>query len=138
MILSKLHGRMQQAVMVQTVNVLSPVIGIVGRADAFHSDGRQYRTDRIRRDLFGLLGVLGNGMLQDGYIVNLGELKNSYLTNDEYVRTSQIRQGRAKGSSAVGAIRSTLSTGKPRTWGRDCRDVASGSALGFPITLRMT
>jgi hypothetical protein len=137
MIPSKLHRRMYQAVMEQSVNVLSPVITNVEKADAFHYDGRPHFVTRFWQELRSFSGVLGNGMMQDGNAVNLGELKNSFLTKGEYVRISQIRRGRAEDFSAVGAIRSTRSMGKPCTWGRGCRDGEGESALGFLITPRV-
>ena len=137
MILSKPHIRMQQAAMEKSVNVLSPVITIIKKADAFHCDGRQYSLSHFRQDLKSFFGVLGSGMLQDGLAVNLGELLSSYVESREYLVTSQQRQGANDYLTAVGAIRSTRSTGKPRTWGRDCREGADESALGFHITPRV-
>jgi hypothetical protein len=134
---SKLHKRMYQAVMEQSVNVLSPVMSKVEKADAFHSDGRPHFATHYWQELCSFSGVLGNGMMQDGDAVNLGELKDSFLLKEEYVRTSQIRQGRAEDFSAVGATRSTRSMGKLCTWGRGCGDGAGESALGFLITPRV-
>jgi hypothetical protein len=137
MILSKPLGRMQQAAMEESVNVLSSVIFIIKRADAFHCDGRQYFLSHFWRDLKSLFGVLGSGMLQDGLAVNLGELLSSYVESREYLVTSQQRREAKDNLTAVGAIRSTRSAGKPRTWGRDCGEGADGSALGFHITQRV-
>ena len=119
------------------MNVLSPVMFVVEKADAFHHDGRPHFLTRNWREFKSFSGVLGNGMLQDGNAVNLGELKNSFLSKGEYVRTSQIRRGCAEDFSAVGATRSTRSMGNPCTWRRGCRDGAGESALGFLITPRV-
>ena len=72
MILSKPHGRMQQAAMELSVNVLSPVIRVIKRADAVHSSGRQNFLSRLWQDLESLFGVLGSGMLQKWFVCQLG------------------------------------------------------------------
>ena len=137
MTLSKPLGRMQQAAMEKSVNVLSPVMVIIKKADAFHSDGRQYSLSRTWRDSMSFFGVLGSGMLQDGLAVNLGELLSSCVESREYLVTSQQRREAKDNITAVGAIRITRSAGKPRTWGRDCGEGADESALGFNTTQRV-
>ena len=137
MILSKPHGRMQQATMEISVNVLSPVIIVIERADAVHSSGRRNFLSRLWQDLESLFGVLGSGMLQNGLCVNLGELLSSYDKNHEYLVTSQQRRGAKNNVTAVGAICSTRSAGKPCTWGRDCGVSANESELNSRITQRI-
>lgn len=63
-------------------------------------------------------GVRGSGMIQDGDYVNLGEPLFS-RGNSEYVNSSSKMQVLAEEVMVVGLIDSTLSMGKPCTWGSD-------------------
>ena len=137
MILSKPHVRMHQAAMRKLVNVLSPVMYIVMEADAFHFSGRRNLLVCNWQEQVGSIGVLGSCMMQKGYAVNLGEPLCSCPEQGEYVPTSQQRQGRTNGTTAVGPACSTPRTGKPCTWGRGRRGEAGGSTLGFLITPRV-
>ena len=106
---------MYQAVM--QMNVLSSVITNVTEVDAVHVGGRQHHWNRDRQGDSGSVGVVGNGMIQNGRDVNLGEPLNSSSERVEYVRPSQNRQGLTDDLMVVGLIDSTRSVGKPRTWG---------------------
>jgi len=108
---------MNQAV--TQVNVSSPVITNIAEVDAFHVSGRQQWCRRNWRGDIKSAGVLVNGMVQDGWNVNLGDPLSSLVKfSSEYVETSQQRRGLADESMEVGLTRSTRSVGKPRTWGR--------------------
>lgn len=138
MILSKPYVRMHQAAMRKLVNVLSPVIFVVVEADAVHVCGRRNLFVRYGQEQVDSIGVLGSCMIQKGYAVNLGEpLCSCTEHSGEYVPTSQQRQGRTNGTTAVGPACSTPRTGKPCTWGRGRRGEAGGSTLGFLITQRV-
>jgi hypothetical protein len=113
---AKPKGGMSQAVM--QMNGLSPVIFIATEADAVHYVGRQHQGSRYRLDDSGSVGVLDNGMIQDGFSVNLGDPVSSSVARQEYAGTSRKRQGPADGPREVGSARSTPSLGKPSTWGR--------------------
>ena len=108
---------MSQAVM--QMNGLSPVIINVTEADAVHFVGRQYRRSRYWLDDSGSVGVLDNGMIQDGFGVNLGDPVSSSAERQEYAGTSRKRQELEEGTQEVGSARSTRSLGKPGTGGRD-------------------
>jgi hypothetical protein len=114
---AKPKGRMSQAVM--QMNGLSPVIFIITEADAVHLVGRQYQRSRHGLDASGSVGVLDNGMIQDGCSMNLGDPAGSSAERREYARTSRKRRGLADGTQEVGSVRSTRSLGKPGTGGRD-------------------
>ena len=58
---------------VTKVNVLSSVIVNIMEVDAVHVSGRQYHYSRNGQVNNGSIGVLGNGMVQDGYYINLGD-----------------------------------------------------------------
>ena len=115
-------ARMNQAV--TQVNVLSSVIGNVVRADGIHCHGKQYQHNRNRQDGAGPTGVLGNGMVQDGNYMNLGDPVGSLYESTEYVGTSQKRRGLTNDQLEVGLIDSTPSMGKPCTWGSDQQSYA--------------
>jgi hypothetical protein len=122
--LSKPHKRIEQAA--TQVKVLSPVSLIVTKVDAIHYAGRQHWCGRNGRDHTGFVGVLGRGMLEDGFGVNLGDLRGTSMDQaSEYRSTRQKSQGNWDCRVEVGFAHSTLSAGKPRTWGRGKRDEAS-------------
>jgi hypothetical protein len=108
---------MSQAVM--RMNGLSPVISNITEADAVHISGRRYQEGRNRLAASGSVGVLDNGMIQEGFSVNLGDPVGSSAERQEYAGTSRKRQGPVNGPREVGSIRSTRNLGKPSTWGRD-------------------
>jgi hypothetical protein len=108
---------MNQAVM--QMNGLSPVISNVTEADGVHCLRRRNRADRKRLGTSGSVGVLDNGMIQDGCGVNLGDPVGSSVGRQEYAGTSRKRQGPEEGAQEVGPMGSTRSLGKPGTWGSD-------------------
>jgi hypothetical protein len=99
------------------VNVLSPVIFIIAEADAVHVCGRQHCPNRSRQEESSSVGVLGNGMVQDGIYVNLGDLYSSAFYTRQYAGTSRKGQGLAKDHTEVGLGGSTRSKVTPCTWG---------------------
>ena len=109
--------RMSQAVM--QMNGLSPVKFNVTEADVFHFYRKRNRRSRNWLDSFGSVGVLDNGMIQDGFNVNLGDPSCSFFERGENVKTSRKRRGLADDAKEVGSIGSTPSPGKPGTWGSD-------------------
>ena len=109
--------RMSQAVM--QMNGLSPVIFNVTEADVVHLHRRRNRVYRQRLGMIGSVGVLDNGMIQDGCSVNLGDPVGSSAGRQEYVGTGRKRRGQAEGTQEVGPVGSTRSLGKPGTWGSD-------------------
>ena len=109
--------RMNQAVM--QMNGWSPVIFNVTEADGVHGPRRQNLADRNRLETQGSVGVLDNGMIQDGSGVNLGDPARSFLVREEYFGTSRKRQGPKDGEQEVGPMGSTRSLGKPGTRGSD-------------------
>jgi hypothetical protein len=126
---------MQQAA--TQVNVLSPVIITIARADAFHDVGRQYLRDRNRQESADFVGILGSSMLQDGNCVNLGDpLSASTPKATEYLQTSQSRQECWDRLTEVGSAGSTPNAGKPRTWGSGRRGEASGNVFGIHASQR--
>jgi hypothetical protein len=133
--LSKPYRRMQQAA--TQVNVLSPVITNVTKADAFHIVGRQYLRNRDWQEGADFVGILGSGMLQDGKCINLGDpFYASRPQGVEYQQTSLRGQGCWERMTEVGSARSTRSPGKPCTWGRGRRGEASGRELGIHASQR--
>lgn len=135
--LSKPHKRMQQAV--THVNVLSPVILVVMEADAFHIVGRQYGFVRQWRGQDHSIGVLDNCMLQIGFRSRLGRSVTFLRAQArESVQTRNKIQGCANNVTEVGAVRSSRSAGKPRTWQRDSGVGANEGTLGFSTTPRVT
>ena len=68
---------MNQAV--TKVNDVGPVIVIVTKADVAHLYGRQYSYPRKWQEGSCFVGVLGDGMVQDGMFVNLGDLHGSAI-----------------------------------------------------------
>jgi hypothetical protein len=140
--LSKPYRRMQQAA--TKVNVLSPVMINITKADAFHIVGRQHLRNRNWQECADFVGILGSGMLQDGKSINLGDpLCASRLQGVECQQTSLRGQGCWERVTEVGSVRSTRSAGKPCTrqqdsllWGRDRRGKASENGLGIYATLR--
>jgi hypothetical protein len=65
---------------------------------------------------YGSTGILDHDTIQDGIYLNLGDPLYSY--GSEYLKTSCKKQGLRKDAMEVGLIHSTLSMGKPYTWGR--------------------
>ena len=120
------------------MNAISPVMNIVMEADIFSGNGRQQQLVRKWQEQVESIGVIGSSMLQDGFVVNLGEPLCSCIEyRCEYEQTSQIRQGCSNDIAAVGTAHSTRSAGKPRTWGRSGGDEATEGTLGFLITQRV-
>jgi hypothetical protein len=113
---AKPEGGMSQAVM--QMNGLSPVIINVTEADVVHNIRRRNRRSRYWLDDSGSVGILDNGMIQDGFGVNLGDPVSSSVERQEYAGTSRKRREPEEGTQEVGSARSTRSLGKPGTWGR--------------------
>ena len=106
---------MNQAV--TKVNDVGPVIFNVAKADAAHISGRQYYFSRKWQERDSFVGVLGDGMIQDGWFVNLGDLHCSAILDSQYAETSLKGQGLANDFAEVGLEGSTLSEIRTRTWG---------------------
>ena len=103
---------------VTKVNVLGPEISNITEADATHLCGRQYYFQRQTQEENSFVGVVGDGMIQDGLNVNLGDLYNSAKQEKEqYAETSQKGQGLAKDYTEVGLNDSTQSEIRTRTRG---------------------
>ncbi len=112
----ELKESMNQAV--TKVNDVGPVIFLVTKADAAHFSGRQYYFSRKWRERDSFVGVLDDGMIQDGLFVNLGDLHSSETkVESQYVETSFKEQGLTNGYAEVGLEGSTLSEIRTRTWG---------------------
>ncbi|MFC1567058.1 hypothetical protein ACFL4A_04370 [bacterium] len=63
-----------------------------------------------RREMYSSVGVLGDGMIEDGVIVNLGDLHNSVIRiKRQYAGTSRKGQELAKDYAEVGLDNSTQS-----------------------------
>jgi hypothetical protein len=112
----KLRESMNQAV--TKVNDVGPVILLVAKADAPHISGRQYYFSRKWQERDNFVGVLGDGMIQDGLFVNLGDLHCSATRVErQYAETSLEGQGLANDFAEVGLEGSTRSEISTRTWG---------------------
>ena len=113
----KPKGSMNQAV--TKVNDVGSVITIVAEADAAHVCGRQHNLSRKWQERGCSVGVLGDGMVQDGLSVNLGDLYGSATRVErQYAETSCKRQELANGHAEVGLGDSTRSEIRTRTWGK--------------------
>ena len=107
---------MNQAV--TKVNDVGPVIINVTEADASHSSGRQHNHLQKWQEDGCSVGVLGDGMIQDGLFVNLGGLYGSATRAErQYAETSRKRRELANGHAEVGLGDSTRSGIRTRTWG---------------------
>jgi hypothetical protein len=112
----KLRESMNQAV--TKVNDVGPVILLVTKADAPHISGRQYYFSRKWQERNSFVGVLDDGMIQDGLFVNLGDLHGSATRVErQYAETSLEGQGLANDFAEVGLEGSTRSEIRTRTWG---------------------
>ena len=80
---------------------------------------------------YGYTGILDHDTIQDGIYLNLGDSLRSY--ESEYLKTSCKRQGLRDGAMEVGLTHSTLSMGKPYTWGRGQQYSVSLSTLNSLI-----
>ena len=72
-------------------------------------------------------GVPGHDTIQDGIYLNLGDPLCSY--ESEYLETSCQERGLREDAMEVGLTHSTLSVGKPCTWGRGQQYSVSLSTL---------
>lgn len=112
----KLRESMNQAV--TKVNDVGPVILLVAKADAPHISGRQHYLSRKWQERDSFVGVSGDGMIQDGLFVNLGDLHCSATRVERrYAETSLKGQGLANDFAEVGLEGSTRSGIRTRTWG---------------------
>ena len=108
------------------VKGLSPEILNVVEADVFHFNGKQHRNDAMASHI-----LLYRGRRPwHGMKWKLHELGRSVLFPQGYDGTSRTRQGLLNDRTEVGLVDSTLSMGKPYTWGsgQQGRD-RSGKAL---------
>ena len=116
------------------VKVLSPVIFNIVEADIFHGmesstkDGGKVSHHSLYRglspwhDMRWKLNELGRAL--------------AFFKGLEYVGTSRQGQGLTNDTKAVGLIDSTLSLGKPSTWGSD-QQCCAKSRYCFTNTLRL-
>jgi len=112
----KLRESMNQAV--TKVNDVGSVMFNVTKVDAPHFSGRQYYFSRKWQERNSFVGVLDDGMIQDGLFVNLGDLHCSATRVERrYAKTSCKRQELANDFAEVGLEGSTLSEIRTRTWG---------------------
>jgi hypothetical protein len=103
---------------VTQVNVFGPVIIIVAEADATHLCGKQHCFSRQWQERNSSVGVLIDGMVQDGLFVNLGDLHSSTLKNrTQYAGTSRKGSELANDCAEVGLGGSTRSEIRTRAWG---------------------
>ena len=99
------------------VKVLSPEILNIIEADVFHVTESSMKDD----------AMVSHHLLYRGLRPwhdkrwRLRELGRSFVFPDGYVGTSQQRRGLTNDAEEVGLIDSTLSLGKPSTWGSDQR-----------------
>lgn len=113
----KLRESMNQAV--TKVNDVGPVIFNVAKADAPHFSGRQYYFSRKWQERSSFVGVLDDGMIQDGLFVNLGDLHCSATIRKKGSMRNQVlkEQDFANDFAEVGLEGSTRSEIRTRTWG---------------------
>jgi hypothetical protein len=103
---------------VTKVNVSGPVIFIVAEADPAHLWGRPYYYSRQWQEGNSSVGVLIDGMVQDGLFVNLGDLHSSTTKVERwYAETSPKRQELANDFAEVGLGSSTRNEIRTRTRG---------------------
>lgn len=120
------------------VNVLSPVIFNVTDADALHLVGRQYVVVRKWQVQQHSVGVLDSGTQRLSFRSRLGRsVRFLQAQACEYLQTTRTSEECGNNVTEVGAVRSSPSAGKPRTWQRDSGVEANESAPGFHITPRM-
>lgn len=113
--LMTLKESMNQAV--TKVNDVGPVIILVAKVDVSHKYGRQHYLSRKWQERGNFAGVLGDGMIQDGLLVNLGDLYVSATRVERrYANTSRKGQVLANEHAEVGLDDSTLSGIRTRTW----------------------
>ena len=77
---------------VMKMNVLSSVIYIIMEVDALHFSGRQHHYSRNWRVDNDSIGVKGNGMIQDGCYINLGDPFISFGAISSKGTCKQIRK----------------------------------------------
>lgn len=113
---TKLRSGMYWVVM--KVKEVSPEIYNIVEADIIWAmESRTHNYDMVSS--YGSTGVLDHDTIQDGIYQNLGDPLHSY--ESEYLKTSYQKQGLRKDVMEVGLTHSTLSMGKPYTWGRGQR-----------------
>ena len=120
----KLRGGMYWVV-TQVKGVSSEIPNII-EVDMFHC-----MEDRmcscVKANNYRSIGVKDHDTIQDGIYLNLGDPLCSY--ESEYFKTSCQEQGLRKDAMEVGLAHSTLSMGKPCTWGRGQQYSVSLSTL---------
>lgn len=94
-------------------DISSEIINIV-EADMLHfMESRMCSCEKASN--YCSTGVSGHDTIQDGIYLNLGDPLYSYVS--EYFKTSCQEQGLKEDTVEVGLTNSTLSMGKPCTWG---------------------
>ena len=110
---AKLRGGMYWVV-TQVKGVSSEILDII-EADMVHlMESRMCSCGKVSN--YCSIGVKDHDTIQDGIYLNLGDPLCSY--ESEYLKTSCKKQGLGKDTMEVGLAHSTLSMGKPCTWGR--------------------
>jgi len=84
--------------------LLNEIVNVV-EVDPLHFRGRPYYRSDNRQGMDSSTGVLGNGMIQDGFHMNLGDPLYSLLERGEYPKPSQQRRGLDDGKVEVGLTR---------------------------------
>jgi hypothetical protein len=121
---AKLRGGMYWVV-TQVKDVSSEIIDIV-EVDMFHAmEDSMWSCDKASN--YRSTGVSGHDTIQNGIYLNLGDPLHSY--ESEYHKTSCQEQELGKDAMEVGLTHSTLSVGKPCTWGRGQQYSVSLSTL---------
>ena len=125
---AKLRGGMYWVV--TKVKEVSSEIDNIVEADIFRAmEGSTHKYTMVSN--YGSTGILDHDTIQDGIYLNLGDPLHSY--ESEYLKTSCKRQGLRDGAMEVGLTHSTLSMGKPYTWGRGQQYSVSLSTLNSLI-----
>ncbi len=98
------------------VNAISPEIVLIEEADSLKATGRQYGYTHKWREYDHSSGVVGSGMVLNGLYRNLGDPDRFPLG----ISANKLRKrGCGDASQGVRQLHSTLSMGKPCTWGRE-------------------
>ena len=121
---TKLRGGMYWVV-TKVKEVSSEIYNIVEADILWAMEGRIHNYAMVSN--YGSTGILDHDTIQDGIYLNLGDPLRSY--ESEYLETSRQGQGLRKDAMEVGLTHSTLSMGKPCTWGRGQQYSVSLSTL---------
>lgn len=124
----KLRGGMYRVV-TQVKDISSEMYNIVEVDMLYHMESRMCSCDKASN--YCSTGVSGHDTIQDGIYLNLGDPLYSYVS--EYFETSCQEQGLKEDTMEVGLTNSTLSMGKPCTWGSGQQYSVSLSTLNSLI-----